>query len=171
MLDAEYVRSLDDEILKDVYYYHNKVSDIIDLYTIGCELSEWDGEKIARLIDTDGLDNKIVIVNTCAVTDLAQQASEKVVERLYNIYPNKKFFIVGCGVDYNKGYYDRYGKALTNAEKFKIENYGLSRKADSLNVTLNIHRDVGTVKIEDGCYNNCAYCVIHKIRPHYMMPY
>lgn len=171
MLDHEYVRSLDDEILKDVYYYHNKVNDIIDLYTIGCEVSEWDGEKIVRSMNLDELEQETVIINTCAVTDLAQQASEKVVERLTHIYPNKKFFITGCGVDYNKGYYDKYGTALGNEEKFKIENYGVSARHGNFNLPPNIHRNVGTVKIEDGCYNNCAYCVIHKIRPHYMMPY
>lgn len=171
MLDHEYVRSLDDEILKDVYYYHNKVNDIIDLYTIGCEVSEWDGEKIVRSMNLDELEQETVIINTCAVTDLAQQASEKVVERLTHIYPNKKFFITGCGVDYNKGYYDKYGTALGNEEKFKIENYDVSARHGNFNLPPNIHRNVGTVKIEDGCYNNCAYCVIHKIRPHYMMPY
>lgn len=171
MLDAEYVRSLDDEILKDVYYYHNKINDIVDLYTVGCEVSEWDGEKIVRSMNLDELEQETVIVNTCAVTDLAQQASEKVVERLTHIYPNKKFFITGCGVDYNKGYYDKYGTALGNEEKFKIENYGVSARHGNFNLPLNIHRNVGTVKIEDGCYNNCAYCVIHKIRPHFMMPY
>lgn len=171
MLDPEYVRSLDDEILKDVYYYHNKINDIVDLYTIGCEVSEWDGEKIVRSINLDELKQKTIIINTCAVTDLAQKASEKVVERLTHIYPDKKFFITGCGVDYNKGYYDKYGTALGNEEKFKIENYGVSARHDNFNLPLNIHRNVGTVKIEDGCYNNCAYCVIHKIRPHYMMPY
>lgn len=171
MLDPEYVRSLDDEILKDVYYYHNKISDIVDLYTVGCEVSEWDGEKIVRSMNLDELEQETVIINTCAVTDLAQKASEKVVERLTHIYPNKKFFITGCGVDYNKGYYDKYGTALGNEEKFKIENYGVSARHGNFNLPLNIHRNVGTVKIEDGCYNNCAYCVIHKIRPHYMMPY
>ena len=171
MLDPEYVRSLDDEILKDVYYYHNKINDIVDLYTVGCEVSEWDGEKIVRSMNLDELEQETVIINTCAVTDLAQKASEKVVERLTHIYPNKKFFITGCGVDYNKGYYDKYGTALTNEEKFKIENYGISARHGNFNLPLNIHRNVGTVKIEDGCYNNCAYCVIHKIRPHYMMPY
>ena len=95
MLDPEYVRSLDDEILKDVYYYHNKINDIVDLYTVGCEVSEWDGEKIARSLDLDELKDETIIINTCAVTDLAQKASEKVVERLRRIYPEKKFFIVG----------------------------------------------------------------------------
>lgn len=171
MLDPEYVRSLDDEILKDVYYYHNKINNIVDLYTVGCEVSEWDGEKIVRSMNLDELEQETVIINTCAVTDLAQKASEKVVERLTHIYPNKKFFITGCGVDYNKGYYDKYGTALGNEEKFKIENYGVSARHGNFNLPLNIHRNVGTVKIEDGCYNNCAYCVIHKIRPHYMMPY
>ena len=58
MLDAEYVRSLDDEILKDVYYYHNKINNIVDLYTVGCEVSEWDGEKKRAVDAGKGLGGK-----------------------------------------------------------------------------------------------------------------
>ena len=72
---------------------------------------------------------------------------------------------------YNKDYYSKLGVALTNQEKFNVQNYGVSTKNINSYFKLNQHRDIGLVKIEDGCYNNCAYCIIHKIRPHYMMPY
>jgi threonylcarbamoyladenosine tRNA methylthiotransferase MtaB len=167
----EYIKAIDDEICGDVYYYHNKVNDKVDLYTVGCELSEWDGEKIAYMINTEELKDEIILVNTCAVTEFAQIASEKLADRLYKIYPNKKIYFVGCGVNYNKEYYSKLGIPLTNKEKFMISNYGITNKNNSSCFKLNKHRDIGLVKIEDGCYNNCSYCIIHKIRPHYMMPY
>jgi threonylcarbamoyladenosine tRNA methylthiotransferase MtaB len=171
MMDYEYLKAIDDEICGDVYYYHNEVNDKVDLYTVGCEMSEWDGEKIAHMINPEELTDEIILVNTCAVTDFAQFGSEKLADRLSKIYPNKKIYFIGCGVNYNKDYYSKLGIALTNLEKFKLYNYGVTSKNENSYFKLNQHRDVGMVKIEDGCYNNCAYCIIHKIRPHYMMSY
>lgn len=171
MIDKEYLKAIDDEICGDVYYYHNEVNDKVDLYTVGCEMSEWDGEKIAHMINPEELNEEIILVNTCAVTDFAQMGSEKLADRLNKIYPNKKIYFIGCGVNYNKEYYSNLGTALSNQEKFTLSNYGVTKKNDNNYFKLNQHRDVGMVKIEDGCYNNCAYCIIHKIRPHYMMPY
>ena len=171
MIDYEYLKAIDDEICGDVYYYHNEVNNKVDLYTVGCEMSEWDGEKIAHMINPEELTDEIILVNTCAVTDFAQFGSEKLADRLSKIYPNKKLYFIGCGVNYNKDYYSELGIALTNQEKFKLSNYGVASKNENSYFKLNQHRDVGMVKIEDGCYNNCAYCIIHKIRPHYMMPY
>lgn len=171
MINEEYIKSLDDEIGEDVYYYHNQVNDKIDLYTVGCEISEWDGEKVARILNTDELDEPIIVFNTCAVTDCAQEASEKLAIRLDKIYPNKKKFFIGCGVNYNKEFYNQFGTTLTNQEKFNVKNYGCTHKNEDYYFQLNNHRNVGMVKIQDGCYNNCAYCIIHKIRPHYMVPY
>ena len=171
MLDKEYLKSLDDEICGDVYYYHNKINEKIDLYTVGCEISEWDGEKIARLLNPEELKNNIIICNTCAVTDFAQKGSEKLAHRLSILYPKKTLYFVGCGVNYNKEYYAQYGTILTNQEKFDYRKYGCKEKNTDSYFKLNIHRDAGYVKIQDGCYNNCAYCIIHKIRPHYIVPY
>jgi threonylcarbamoyladenosine tRNA methylthiotransferase MtaB len=171
VIDKEYLKAIDDEICGDVYYYHNEVNDKVDLYTVGCEMSEWDGEKIAHMINPEELNEEIILVNTCAVTDFAQMGSEKLADRLNKIYPDKKIYFIGCGVNYNKEYYSNLGTALSNQEKFTLSNYGVTKKNDNNYFKLNQHRDVGMVKIEDGCYNNCAYCIIHKIRPHYMMPY
>lgn len=171
MLNQEYLRAMDDEILKDVYFYHNKINNKIDLYTVGCEISEWDGEKIARILNTEDLDEEIIVFNTCAVTGLAQIGSEKVAERLVKLYPNKKIYFVGCGVNYNKEFYEKLGTAIPNADKFKHGSYNCKSKNMDYNFTLNNRREAGLVKIQDGCYHNCTYCIIHKIREHYVVPY
>ena len=143
MIDNDYLKALDDEICGDVYFYHNQINDKIDLYTVGCEISEWDGEKVARLINPDDLEQGIIIVNTCAVTDFAQAGSEKLADRLTKIYPDKKIYFVGCGVNYNKDYYNNLGIALTNQEKFDVKKYGGKAKNKDYHYQLNKHRDVG----------------------------
>ena len=171
MINKEYLASLDDEIGKDVYFYHNKINEKIDLFTVGCEISEWDGEKIAALLDPDNLQEEIIIFNTCAVTELAQKASEKVADRLTKIYPGKKIYFTGCGVNYDESYYSRLGVTIKNEDKFNAKNYGCKNRESDYYFRLNTHRETAVVKIQDGCYNNCAYCIIHKIRPHYIVPY
>lgn len=171
MVNNEYLRSLDDEIIQDVYYYHNKINEFIDLYTIGCQLSEWDGEKIAKMLNTDEVKEPIIIFNTCAVTELSVLACEKVAERLVKIYPDKKIYFTGCGVDYNYDFYAKLGIAIGNKTKFNINSYGYTKKNTECNFLSNIHRHACMVKIQDGCNHNCAYCVVHKLRQSYMMPY
>ena len=172
-MNEAYIQHLDDEIGADVYFYHNKVADNIDCFTVGCEISQWDGEKIINLLNFDELDkNKhYIFFNVCAVTESAKIVCEKITKKLASVYPNSEFFFLGCGVDYNEEFYKKYGTALKNQDKFNIKNYGCKKKKEDWSFKINKHRDVGFVKIEDGCYNNCAYCIIHKIRPHYMVPY
>lgn len=172
-MDTEYLKALDDEIGADVYFYHNKVAKNIDIFTVGCEISQWDGEKITNLLNFDEMKNPdgYILFNTCTVTESANTVCKRITKRLRTVYPNKQFYFMGCGVNYDKGFYSQYGTALTNEEKFNIFKYGCSTKSKKAPIQSNKHREVGFVKIEDGCYNNCAYCVIHKIRPHYQVPY
>ena len=172
-MTEKYIQYLDDEIGADVYFYYNKVRDNIDCFTVGCEISQWDGEKIINLLDLDEFNKNqhYIFFNVCAVTESAKIVCEKITEKLVSVYPNSKFFFLGCGVNYNQDYYKKYGVALKNQDKFNVKNYGCKKKKEDWSFKINKHRDVGFVKIEDGCYNNCAYCIIHKIRPHYMISY
>lgn len=172
-MDNEYLKTLDDEIGADVYFYHNQVTKNIDIFTVGCEISQWDGEKITNLLNFDEMKNPdgYILFNTCTVTEAANTVCKRIAKRLKIVYPKKQFYFMGCGVNYDKDFYSQYGIALTNEEKFNILKYGCSTKNQKKPIQSNKHREVGFVKIEDGCYNNCAYCVIHKIRPHYQVPY
>ena len=166
-----YYDTLEHEIFFSVYYYHNKLGNI-DLHTIGCELSEWDGERIVETIGKD-TDEEVIVFNTCAVTNDAQRASEKVVQRLKLLYPDKKMYICGCGVNYNKEYYEKYGICLSNEEKFDKKSYdNVKGKHLDKDFKHNIQNIRGLIKIQDGCHNKCAYCAINLLRSHpYSLPY
>lgn len=159
-----YYNTLDQEILETVYYYHNSI-DNVELYTIGCELSEWDGERIVETLKSSCKDN-IVVFNTCAVTERAQKASEILIKLLYELYSDRKIYITGCGVDYNYEYYQKYGTCLKNESKFDCKSYNETYK-HKLDDSFEHHRhngNCGLVKIQDGCHNHCTYCVINKLR-------
>ena len=161
---SKYRDSLMQEILTTVYYYHNKIENL-DLFTVGCELSEWDGERVVELLKANTKED-MMILNTCAVTDTSQKASEVVAEALRYIYPNRKFYITGCGVDYNEDFYKKYGITLKNDFKFDCKSYGndFKQKLDR-DFKHNLYGSgLGLVKIQDGCHNHCTYCIINKLR-------
>ena len=149
-----------------VEYYYNKIGNK-QLHTIGCELSEWDGE---RIIEKLGIDEPAIIINTCAVTESAKMVSDKVSKILKRIYPNEKIFITGCGVDYKKNC-GVYGTELVNEIKFDSQKYNIPVNPTT-QFKHNVMSDVGLVKIQDGCSNKCSYCIIPKLRKYpYSLPY
>ena len=111
---SNYIDTLKETIISDVYYHHEVLNNV-DIHTVGCELSEWDGEQLAN-----GISEPAILLNTCAVTEYSQIASEYLADILSKLYPEKKLYITGCGVNYNKEYYSKLGIALDNSEKFEI---------------------------------------------------
>lgn len=169
---SPYRDSLMQEILTTVYYYHNKIENL-DLFTVGCELSEWDGERVVELLKANTTE-PIMLLNTCAVTESSQKASEIVARALRYIYPDKKFYITGCGVDYDEDFYKQFGITLKNDFKFNKESYSECsvQKLDK-KFNHNLYANgLGLVKIQDGCHNHCTYCIINKLRNNpYSIPY
>lgn len=143
------------------YFHHSEVGDN-ELYTIGCELSEFDGEHILNFIK-DKFHNK-VIVSTCAVTESCKKACEVLVELLHCVYEGEKELIItGCGVNYNRPFYRQYGKTLDNTEKFLPHSYGAEEFSHKKHLSSSLCSSA-QVKIQDGCNHNCAYCVIPRLK-------
>ena len=169
-IDKEYIKSLGEKI-SDYSFYHNKINDNIETYALGCESSEWDAEKIARDLSCSDINEKIVVFNTCCVTEDSHIICQKIASRLKLIYPDRKIFVTGCGVTYNYEDFNKYGITILQKDKFSISNYGFNRNCKCTEFGSENHGNVGIIKIQDGCYNNCTYCIIHKLRSHYVMPY
>lgn len=144
---SNYIDTLKETIIGDVYYHHEVLNNV-DIHTVGCELSEWDGEQLAN-----GILEPAILLNTCAVTEYSQIASEYLARILSKLYPEKKLYITGCGVNYNKEYYSKLGIALDNSEKFEV----CKPKAE-------IKANTKLIKIQDGCKNRCAFCVVSMLR-------
>lgn len=143
------------------YFHHSEVGDN-ELYTIGCELSEFDGEHILNFIG-DKFHNK-VIVSTCAVTESCKKACEVLVELLHCVYEGEKELIItGCGVNYDRSFYEKYGKTLDNTEKFRSHSYGADEFDHKKHLSPSSCSSA-QVKIQDGCNHNCAYCVIPRLK-------
>ena len=143
-------------IVNDEVFY-KKVGEKIELYSYGCPDSIWDLETIAHCIDQDKLDDTIIFIDTCCAIDIQEDISKRVVDRITSVYPDKKIYITGCDIEYDRAYYDGLGILFDNKEKFDYHNSYKGILKDALD-PINATHMSGFVKISDGCNYNCSYC-------------
>ena len=155
------------------------------IYNLGCKVNAYESnvmtEKLeaAGFILTDNLkDADIAIVNTCTVTNTADNKSLKTLRQIKREKENIILVAVGCLVQVNKDIL----KEKANVD-IAIGNVGKSKIVDLINEYLlkkqrlenvidvmhsgfedmklnNFDKTRAFVKIQDGCNNYCSYCII-----------
>lgn len=162
--------------------------------SLGCDKNRVDTEKLIGLLKekgcalTDDLSKaQIVIVNTCAFLQSArQEAIETVLECAeYKSGNLEKLIVTGClpqkfidelfaplqEVDVFLGIsdYEKIFEALETSYRTKErQNYvGKGNDGYLQRRVLTTDEHVAYLKIADGCYNHCTYCLIPKIRGKY----
>lgn len=169
----------------------NKIFGVISL---GCDKNRVDTEKMLALLKgrgvqtTDNLSQaQILIVNTCAFLESARkEAIETILECAeYKKDKLEKIVVTGClpqkfidelyeplmeadvflGINDYETLFDALEKSYQNTSR---ENY-VGKGADTFHVerVLTTEPHYAYLKIADGCYNHCTYCLIPKIRGKY----
>lgn len=166
---------------------------MVKVITVGCRLNQAEGDQLSYLNSKrdselshvlatgqdSGRNSKlIVIVNTCAVTQEAVRTSWKKIRYYINSKrdpefssgQNSKLIVTGClatlertkmlntpGID----------MVLTQDEKTSLlNNFQFTSCAQSHigNFQLNSERSRPIIKIQDGCPNECSFCIARIIR-------
>jgi len=160
----------------------------------GCRASQADGAAIEGLLRQQGLDAAsdaagadLVIVNTCTVTSAADEDARKVIHRLHRENPRARIVVTGCyaqrspeelaktpGValvlgNSHKDQVGRVVEALESREEYHGEilagDIGLQTGFLSAPVEdASGDRTRPNLKIQDGCNNPCAFCIIPQVR-------
>ncbi len=155
------------------------------IYNLGCKVNAYESNimterlESAGFISTDDIKNAdIAIVNTCTVTNTADNKSLKLLRQIKREKRNIILVAVGCLVQVNKGIL----KEKADVD-IAIGNVGKSKIVEFINDYLNTHEkkeevlDImhtgfedmklnnfdktrAFVKIQDGCNNYCSYCII-----------
>ena len=146
---------------------------------IGCKVNQCECDSLMTGLKNIGHDvtDELVfadnyIINTCAVTKEAERKSRQFIGKVRRINPNADVYVIGCASE-------------KNAEQFAIKGVkyvsGTAKKEEVLQMISGVHiydipeeyesLPLGTafrarayVKIEDGCNNFCAYCIIPYLR-------
>ncbi len=162
--------------------------------SLGCDKNRVDTEKLLGAIKAKGYTltsdlskAHIVIVNTCAFLQSARQEAIETVLECAQHKQNKleKIVVSGC---LPQKYVDELVGVLNEADVFLgIEDYQLlfqaleqsyqsgaqqnfvkkGKDSYSFDRVLTTDEHVAYLKIADGCYNHCTYCLIPKIRGKY----
>ena len=158
----------------------------VGIYTLGCKVNTYESEFILDMFKNRGYEISsfddecdIYIVNTCTVTNNSDKKDRKVINGIKG--KGLCTVVCGCFVE-NPGNYDFNGIDIVigNTHKSEIvslvENFLENKKHIHLtdNIMLSSFEDMeithfndrtrAFVKIQDGCENYCAYCVIPFVR-------
>ncbi len=158
------------------------------IYTFGCKVNQYESNMMKEQLlhhnfsYTPNIEEAdIFIVNTCTVTNTADQKCLKLVRRLLRKYPTKVSAIVGCSVQNNLAKYadlginillgnknkSHLGEYITQFQKnhVPIQDVLFKRDLPFENMVLEDYdRARAFIKIEDGCDNFCSYCIIPYVR-------
>ena len=163
------------------------------IYTLGCKVNQYESEAIAERMQQEGLEIlspasrcDIYIINTCTVTAESDRKARQFIRRAVKQNPSAFILVTGClsqtdpeqiakieGVDFICG---NSRKLLVVDAALRLLREGKKPQKpeivfdapdahgfESMSIT-RFDRTRAYVKIEDGCENHCAYCIIPAAR-------
>lgn len=149
----------------------------VAIHTLGCKLNQAESEQMAHqfadagYMVADGDEADICVLNTCTVTHIADRKSRHLVRLLRKRNPAAQVIVTGC-------YAERAPEELASAGADLV--IGNEQKAYLLELVRErfdsacmpgrcdsdgLGRVRSFVKIQDGCKDGCAYCVVPSVRP------
>lgn len=139
-----------------------------ELQTCAAEFQEYGYQIVNSLAEAD-----VVIFNSCAVTQEAERKSRRAIRKYYRDKPNVRLVVTGCyatlspediaekiGVDLviDNSQKDNLAKIVKDKLDLPISSVHAAEANDS--VLFSRGKDRAFVKIQDGCRNSCAYCIV-----------
>lgn len=155
---------------------------IVSVFTLGCKTNLYESGQIISALKNAGHEAfhglkkaDAFILNTCAITQEAENKSRQLVARARKLNPNCKVLIVGCAAEKNfHQFVDipnvTFVKGVADKTEIvrQLENKGV--QLDELpscfneSVFSSQSRTRAFVKIQDGCNNFCSYCIVPYLR-------
>ena len=153
---------------------------------LGCKVNTYEILAIKEYLDKNGYqeshDDKcdVFIVNTCAVTQVGEQKSRQMIRKAIKKYPNATHVVMGCysqlhpeivkdidntaiilGTTNRSKIIELLNEYEKNKHQIVLVNKE-NRKEDyeCLKITSYSENTRAFIKIQDGCYNFCSYCII-----------
>jgi threonylcarbamoyladenosine tRNA methylthiotransferase MtaB len=143
--------------------------------SLGCKLNQSEMDALATQLARAGhhlvtapAGADLCVLNTCAVTHVAAQKSRQALRRLHREAPTARLLITGCYAELAPAdLHDLPGveRVIGNQDKEKLGDL-IAREPAMVGASGSVvrTRTRALVKIQDGCDNACAYCIIHVAR-------
>ena len=149
-----------------------------NIETLGCKLNFSESDTISGILRDAGLIKRegsadIHILNTCSVTEHADNKCRKRVARIKKDNPSSRVFVIGCFAQLKPGFIRSIpgvDKVLTASEKFDLGKY-LDKEVEKPETSIEevkefVHahsyesRTRSFLKVQDGCNYSCSFCTI-----------
>jgi threonylcarbamoyladenosine tRNA methylthiotransferase MtaB len=144
--------------------------------TFGCRVNQADSLRIegdlraAGGVETASRDADLVVVNTCSVTATADQGARQAIRRIARENPAARIVATGCYATRcaaEVAALPNVVRVVSNTEKLEFfraqrggpEGCGLSRIEPGV-----AGRTAFTIRVQTGCEERCAYCIIPATR-------
>ena len=156
--------------------------------TLGCKVNSYESEFIRTLLLQNNFEEvndnaDICIINSCTVTNTADNKSKQVINNIKKNNPNAIVVALGCFCQFRKADITNLIDAdiiLGNKDKSKVldylKEYEKTKKRivvfddmesvpfEDMEISKFHHRHRAFIKIEDGCNNFCSFCIIPYVR-------
>ncbi len=170
-----------------IYFCHFPKEDVglkyAAFYTLGCKVNQYETQAIAGMFLKAGYERTefdryadIYVINTCSVTALAEKKSMQIIRRAKMNNPLAIVVVTGCfaqvspdkvsaiaGVDIVVGNSSKQ-EIVRIVEEFGGEPVRYIAELGAEYAGLSAHTGSGRtrafMKVQDGCNNFCAYCII-----------
>lgn len=157
------------------------------IYTLGCKVNQYESDSMEDILKKEGASlvsfesyADIVIINTCAVTNMAERKTRQIIHRAKKKNPNAVVCACGCYVQSGKDVLEKDDAVdiiVSNNRKKDIarileeyfvdscvsDNYidiNKTNEYESMMLYKPTEHTRAYVKVQDGCNNFCTYCII-----------
>ncbi|MEW6686154.1 MAG: tRNA (N(6)-L-threonylcarbamoyladenosine(37)-C(2))-methylthiotransferase MtaB [Candidatus Edwardsbacteria bacterium] len=156
----------------------------VSFITFGCKVNQYDTQSLREIFCRAGYsivpvekDPEICVINTCAVTQVAEQQARQAIHKISRKNPKPYIIVTGCYAQINPeriGQIDEVDLVLGLPEENKIIELLEEKNLSRVRVTP-IHQIVdftespvcghfqhtrAFLKIQDGCDAFCSYCIV-----------
>ncbi len=160
----------------------------IAFHTLGCKVNQYETQAMRELFAARGYElvdedefSDVYVINTCTVTGLSDKKSRQYIRRVKRLNPESITAVIGCyvqvspqeaakieGVDIVAGTNERANlplyidEFLLNRQKIsRVKSFdALTEYEETGSITSMEGRTRAFIKIQEGCNQFCAYCII-----------
>jgi len=144
----------------------------IAFLTLGCRTNQAESARIEQILNAAGhqtvdsaIDAEICIINTCSVTAKADYQSRQLISRA--LKANAEVFVTGCYAELNSAFIKEKKstiRVISNRDKNSIINMITHNISPITLIKSQYERHRPVIKVQDGCNNECSYCIIPRAR-------
>lgn len=151
-----------------------------DIISMGCRLNIAESEAIKQSINASQVNaDKLVIINSCAVTNEAVRQTRQAIRRAKRDNPDKTVVVTGCAAQVDPAMFDAMPEisgVVGNFDKYDADNFKFGLETNKPDIRVSdimqvretaphmvsafAERSRAFVEVQNGCDHRCTFCII-----------